>query len=258
MPENVTLAGWRSLLEARGHPLRETESGFTVWPGPDAIVTVAVEPDATFYPQYRQRFFLCEPDPEQVFRVLGCPEPHRTRWLGLVSRQPPGYWQDFLAGPGAWLLVRLARCRRVVAWSERGLPWDGLDCQTHRDWGLELPDRAATMFAATGGPEASRPLLLYTEDVRFADAVAACVLFASVGLRDCILADEGGAEAYLARHHDQVVVSVPDAGSRGRLFGEMQGAGWLFTDVSGYASSMDPDWEEEEDDGDTPEEFELP
>src|SRR5689334_22938874 len=60
MPEHMTLAAWRSLLEARGHPIRQTESGFTVWPGPDAIVTVAVEPDATFYPHNRQRFFLCE------------------------------------------------------------------------------------------------------------------------------------------------------------------------------------------------------
>jgi hypothetical protein len=135
-----------------------------------------VEPDVVLYPEYRQRFFLCEPEPERVFRVC----PHRTRWPKLVSRQPPGYWQD-------------------------------------------LP----------------------VQDSRFADAVAACVLFASVGMHDCYLADADAAEVYLAHHHDKVVVSIPDAAARGGLLRELEDAAWLFTDVSGYGSSLDEEDEED-------------
>jgi hypothetical protein len=249
MTVGLTLDSWRSRLEGRGHrvtePARETVTGFTLWPDPGVIVTVAVEPDPTLRPQYRQQFFVLEPEPEQVFRVLGCPRPHRTRWLELVSLQAPGYWQECLAGPGSWLLSRLSRFRQVVVWADRGLPWDVLDCPTHRGWGMAVPAEAAPLFAATAGVEASQPRLLCVEEGRFADAVAACMLFASVGMRDCYLADEAGAEVYLAHHHDKVVVSVPDAGARSGLLRDLDEAPWLFSDVSGYGAS--PDDEDDQD-----------
>src|ERR1700722_2486694 len=91
MSESPTLHGWRALLERQGHrvvePDLETVTGFSLSPAADTRVTVAVDPDGLLYPQFRQRFFLCEPEPEQVFRVLGCPEPYRTRWLELVLQQ---------------------------------------------------------------------------------------------------------------------------------------------------------------------------
>jgi hypothetical protein len=42
----------------------------------------------------------------------------------------------------------------------------------------------------------------------------------------------------------------PDDGTREHLLRELE-AGWLFTDVSGFASSMDDD-DERENEGDTP------
>jgi hypothetical protein len=166
-----------------------------------------------------------------------------------VSQQPPGYWQDFLADPGSWLLCRLTRFRQVVAWSDRGLPWTGLDCPTHRAWSMEVPPRAAPLFAPSDGPEASRPRLLHVEDGRFADAVAACVLFASVGMRDCHLADESGREVYRAHHHDKIVASIPSPPAREALLRELEEAGWLFRDASGYGSSMDDEEGDEDAEG---------
>jgi hypothetical protein len=245
MSERPTLHSWRDCLEKQGHrvfvPAGETVSGFRVSPDVDTYTTVAVNPDPVLKPPYRERFFLCDPEPEQVFRVLGCPEPHRVRWLELLSRQPPGYWQDFLAGPGSWLLCRLARFPEVVAWADCGLPWEGLDCSLHRDWGMEVPASAAPLFAA--GEDANLLRLFAVGDDRFADAVAACLLFASVELRDCYLADRTGAEVYLAHHHDKVVVSIPEGITREGLLRELGDAPWLFPDVSGYGSP------EEEDEG---------
>jgi hypothetical protein len=245
MPELLTLDTWRAQLQARGHCLREcgrqTGTGFYVWPDPDTIITVAVEPDPVLKPQYRQRFFLCDVEPERVFRVMGCPEQYRNRWTELLWQQPPAYWTDFLAGPGAWLLSRLADLRQVVAWSDQGLAWDGLDCPTHREWGMEVPARAAPFFSPVDGPEACQPRLLAVDDGRFPDAVAACLLFASVGMQDCYLADAGAAEVYLAHHHDQIVVSIPDVSARENLLKQLQDAAWLFADVSGFASSTDDD-----------------
>src|SRR5207248_10943185 len=127
------------------------------------VIWVAVEPDEALLREWRQRFFLCEPDPEQVLRVLGCPEPHRERWLQLVDGQPPGHWRDFLAGPGSWLLSRLARFRGVIAWSDRGLRWDALDCPNHRSWGMAAPPEAARFFAASE-PESQFPRRIPVRD----------------------------------------------------------------------------------------------
>jgi len=202
---------------------------------------VAVEPDVTLKPLYRQRFFLCDPEPEQVFRVTGCLEQYQTRWTELLSQQPPSYWKDFLAGPGSWLLSRLTRFRQIVAWSGHGLPWDLLDCPTHRQGGMEVPALAAPFFTATDGPEACQPRVLPVDDEGFADAVAACMLFASVGDRDCYLADADGNEVYLAHHHEKVEFLIRDATVRENLVRELEEASWLLADASGYASGDEDD-----------------
>jgi hypothetical protein len=254
MSEALTLAAWRARLERAGQPVkdpeRETLTGFRLWPGPEVVITVGVEPDGTLYPQYRQRFFVCELEPEWIFRVIGCPEPLRLRWLELVSRQPAGYWQDFLVGPGAWLLSRLSRFDEVVAWADYGLAWDALDCPTHRGWRMEVPAEAAPFFPPTQGPGACNPCVIPVDGSHFPDAVAACLLFASVGLHDCYLADATGAQVYLAHHHDEIFVSIPEAGEREALLTELRAASWVFNDVSGYASTMD-----DEDDAGTSEDW---
>src|SRR5207253_1058875 len=135
-------------------PSWKTVTGFTLFPGPDTIVTLALWPDVLISPRYRQRYFVCEAGPEEVLGVLACPEPHRSRWMELVSLQPPGYWRDFMGGPGSWLLSRLVRIEQVVAWSDRGLAWDDLDCRTHRGWGMVVPAEGAPFFAPSAGPEA--------------------------------------------------------------------------------------------------------
>ncbi|HYT87966.1 MAG TPA: hypothetical protein VEL76_04545 [Gemmataceae bacterium] len=235
MLEEVSLAAWRSRLERQGHrvtePNEETVTGFTLWPDADTVITVAVEPDGIISQVYPQRFFLCEAEPERIFHIAPCPDPHSSRWLELVARQPPGYWHDFLAGPGSWLLSRLARFEQVVAWADHGLPWSTLDQPIHRNWGMDVPTKAAPFFAPNSGTDADRPRLLSRADERFADVVAACLLFASVGLRDCYLADTAGKEVYLAHHHDLVVVSIPDAEARADLLGNLTDASWLFGEL---------------------------
>jgi hypothetical protein len=243
MQQGLTLDTWHGRLQARGHrvsePNAEPETGFSLWSDADTIVTVAVEPDGALKPPYRQRFFRCEPEPEQIFRVMGGPGLYCSRWLKQVARQPASYWQDFMAGPGSWLLCRLARFETTVVWANQGMPWDGLDCPIHRSWGMDLPTRATDFFAATAGPDALQPRLLPVRDDRFADVVAACLLFASVGLRDCYLADADASEVYQAHHHDKIVISIPPEATREKLVRQLEEVAWLFTDVSGYASSMD-------------------
>jgi hypothetical protein len=76
------------------------------------------------------------------------------------------------------------------------------------------------------------------------------VLVASVGMHDCYLADSAGAEVYLAHHHDQVIVSIPDGEARDALLRDLVGAPWVFPDVSGFGSSIDEDDDAKHDMGD--------
>jgi hypothetical protein len=109
---------------------------------------------------------------------------------------------------------------------------------------MDVPAEAAPFFGTTTGPESHLPRLIPAGDRKFADAVAACLLFASVGMRDCYLADGAGAEVYLAHHHDEIFVCIPNAGAREALLRELAEAPWLFADVSGYGSSIDADDED--------------
>lgn len=124
---------------------------------------------------------------------------------------------------GHWLVVGLLPPHRRLV-----VPRTALDCSTRRSWGMVVPLAAAPFFAQ----EAFRPHLLPVDGDHFADAVAACVLFA----RDCYLADVEAAEVYLAHHHDQVEVFIPDPASRERLFRELQETGVPF-DVSLWSPS---------------------
>src|SRR5262245_8314095 len=137
-----TLQAWRATLEGRGQLAGGT------WPQPAGQITVAAEDDRTCYDS-RAWHFLCTAPPMHALRALGCPKDHADRWLGLVAEQPPSYWRDFLAGPGSWLLSRLARLGTVVAWAEHGLFWDTLDDPTHHGWGMVVPQGAAVFFAGS-------------------------------------------------------------------------------------------------------------
>jgi hypothetical protein len=158
---------------------------------------------------------------------MNCPPTHGNRWLWLVSWLPPGYWRNFLGGPGSWLLSRLVRYPGIVAWSYRGLAWETL--ARAADWGEALPSEAAPFFATHSGPEALRLRAIPTRDERFADALAACLLFASEAFCDCYLTDKTGAEVYLAHHHDEIIVSVPNADAREELLNELRSAPEVFT-----------------------------
>jgi hypothetical protein len=238
MSDSLTFHSWRECLERQGHVVKESEdktvTGFHLLPSADTIITVAIELDGTLYRRYRSRYFLCQADAERVLRLFPCLEAQRDRWLELVSCQPPGYWRDFLAGPGSWLLGRLTRFREVVAWANHGLSWAKIDTPTHRRWGMEVPAGAAPVFAAYEASGGHGPLRLAVNDERFPDALAACILHASVGMWDWYLADATGREVYLAHHHDQVVASVPSQAARHELLEELSNAPWLFTDESGY------------------------
>jgi hypothetical protein len=223
MSEELTITDWRTRLERKGHRILDTSLewpadsilnvdpaslprriGWELLPGPETIVTVANEDDGD------PSTFECKPDARLCFRLFECPEGYRSHWLELVDQQPPGgYWQDFLAGPGAWLLCRLARFNKIVVWADTDL-WDG----GYQEWGIHVlnPTRP---FSTTSN--SSQPYVVGTDEERFVDVVAAWLSNASNGAKECYMANLEATEAYLAHHHDKIVASIPDAETRRAL-----------------------------------------
>jgi hypothetical protein len=232
MSEVLTIDTWQSRLKLQGHSVIDPEHkppvGFTLdWQSIECVV-VGIDEDEgdASYPDER-RWLLVKPNVDEILRVLPCSEFQGTRWRGLVSRQPSGYWQDFMAGPGSCLLSRLARFDEVVVRPDQRSPWhtalawDQLNHITHRLWGMEAPPEAAAFFSETTRPCAYNPRIMCTADALFPDLLAACLLFASVALVDCVLADIAGKEVYLANHHDEIVVSIPEVEARANFLRQL-------------------------------------
>jgi hypothetical protein len=154
--------------------------------------------------------------------------------------QPLGYWRDFMAGPGSWTLSRLVHFRHVVACGESGMAWEWLNNPLYSSLRLVVPEDAASLLS--GPPDSLRTLS--TDNSRFADAVATCLMLASIALAECYLADQEGSEVYLLHHHDMVVASVPVFQTREEMVRELNEATDVFTDASGSGYPID----DEEDD----------
>jgi hypothetical protein len=212
----------RQRLVSEGHQVQcdaTVPAGFTVFPTPDMLITVASYPDFPFGEEF---WVVPDPDPDLLFRQLSCPESHRSRWLRLVSRQPPSFWRDFLGGPGTWVLGRLARLSEIVFWADQELDWRKIDNPLHRSWGMQVPSAAAGFFAPAWNNSHQGPQVISVEEDSFPDVLAACFLFANVSTPNSYLADARATEVYVLNNDERVFGSVPDDRLRGDLLQELR------------------------------------
>ena len=239
----LTLDDWRRSVRLRGHPDTAPQAGkswgFGAWPDYDTTVELFGEEDGASCWYFRGRRFYCPSWAERSPLAADIRDPRFSRWNAIIVAQPEGCWRDFLAGPGTWVLSRLLRIRAAVFWSNWELSWDRLDCYTHRGWGMVAPDAAAPLFGPCPDGDALAPIELPTDNPRFADAVAACFLFASVGMRDCFLADASASEVYLATHEDYLIISLANVKSRRALLRDLWSAATVYVDDTGEAGRPD-------------------
>ena len=242
MANAIGIDSWKTLLKAQGHALRvDSPTAIALDLDPEKIITVALEAHVMMYPEWRQRYFIC-PDPEQVLPSLSCAEPHRLRWNELISQQTMSYWRDFLAGPGSWLLTRLAQFEQVVFWSDRAWTWPGVYDASHRPSGMQVPEKGSAFFSdlsQTRQPFGPCQRTVHRQD--FADILAACFLLVNYGGRDCYIADSRARDVYLVNKDEMVIISIPETARRQQLLQELQQAGSPFKNVSGFLGSVDDD-----------------
>jgi hypothetical protein len=210
------------LLRAGGHSfwIRDPdESPIDVSPPVEDYLTVALEPDGTLKPEYRDLYFACVTDDAGDPRIATDP-----------AFGPPADTGDtsFARGPARWLARRLGRFPRVWLWPKGGFdrPAEpGPELRTFHTNHVSSPDAAAI------GLDLTNP----------ADAAVFWKAVSLVGsdTYDIYVTDEAGREVYLMHHHDKIVVSIPDPDAFEDLLTELDGLTDAFEDWSGYRCKGD-------------------
>jgi hypothetical protein len=248
--EVLRLSELSQRLQREGHdiePQSEISDSVRVWPRPERIITVALEPDGTLYKRSRRRYFLCALDAELLLHRAGCSGRITGRWLDALGRFVPnaGIYQDFVAGPGSWTLDQLSHGDAIWVWPDAqpyGWGWGQGDLeQVQQFWKspITLPSILA-VFKDERGPKAS---LVHTQAEEFVDLLTACCLLTSWSCQNCFMADSKLREVYYVHHHDKVVASIPHTGLRRQTLQGLRFNPDLYTDVSGYRSTMDDEEE---------------
>jgi hypothetical protein len=204
---------------------------------PDTIVTVAVDPDATLKPEYRERYFACFRDEEDNLVAEHVPSLALVGPLAQAAKENPSL-SEFALGPVRWLLTRLAIFPTILLWpdSQYRSDNDGFIPATIRDELRRLSLRAETFTSSQQGLGAVSLDLNCLEDAAIFWEAARLVGY---GSDNVYVAAETGSEVYLMHHHDKVVVSIPDQHTRWLVLEELAELSDVFDDWSGYYSKSD-------------------
>jgi hypothetical protein len=244
MERFLTKAQLHVVLRGRGHTFwseEPAEAPLDVWPPPETIITIGLDPDGTLKPAYRQRYFACvrNADEEPLFlhaSGFALEEPFAT---AAVNEPGNNY---FAMGPVHWLLARVRRFERVLLWPKGGLRGDdGLGFLTVI--GGERTDNAphVARWLARHAAEPARvgAVLLGLSDLDDCQALWEAANLVGVWSYDFFLSDAAAREVYLLHHHDKVVISIPDARARRELLEDLARQDKLLEDCSGYESEAD-------------------
>jgi hypothetical protein len=236
------------LLRDRGHTLgsdKPAEASVDVWPRPETIITVGLDPDGTLKPAYRERYFACvrNADDEPLLR-RAAGFALKGPFAAAAAREPGNNY--FAMGPARWLLARIRRVERVMLWPRGGFRGhDGLGFLLTVAGGDRIdqaPHLARWFGRRTSEPAGVGAALLSLSDLDDCQVLWEAANLVGVGSYDFFLSDAAAHEVYLLHHHDKVVISIPDARARRELLEELAGQDELLEDCSGYESEADAEF----------------
>jgi hypothetical protein len=230
--------------------MSDDETATNIWSPPEEIVTVAVDPDPTLRPIFRDRYFACVMDEEDNPVVQYEPEFAFPGPFAAAAEQEATL-SRFMTGPIRWLFVRLQRFPRVLLWPYGGFGRSGLGLLgTTEDGesGAWLPCLRQWLREATPKPLFVGAVVLDLGEPQGGRVLCEVANFVGENFYDFYVSDLDGSEVYLLHHHEKVVVSIPDQHTRWLLLEDLAAWSNLFEDWSGYASPMDEEEQDEIDD----------
>jgi hypothetical protein len=228
-----------AVLRTGGHSLwtpGPEEPPVDVSPPAKDYLTIALEPDGTLKPAYRDLYFVCMKDPTEGPKIASDPAFAVT---GDVQNS------DFALGPARWLFRRLNRFARIWLWPVggfRGAGGLGFLLGSSVSGRIDSAPVLGRWFMDQKPDPGTAAIGLNLKEPMDAAAFWEAVRLVGADGYDIYVADEAGREVYLMHHHDKVVVSIPDPDVFDDVLAELDGLSDVFKDWSGYRC----EWDEED------------
>ncbi len=242
MDRFLTTTQLHTLLRDQGHTLRSEDTTapcVDVQAPPEMIITVALDPDPTLKPIYRDRYFAClwNADEEPLLRYA--PAFALRGPFATVAEREPGN-NEFVMGPVRWLLARLGRFQRVLLWPKDGFCKDGgpgvLLTVAGGGRTEQVPHLARWFALHAPQPEGVGAALLNLTDLGDCQVLWEAANLVGESDYDIFVSDVAAREVYLMHHHDKVVISIPEGEARRELLEQLARQDGLLEDCSGYSS----------------------
>lgn len=231
-----------SRLSSSGHslvPLDHTdrEPCTDVWPPSDIIISVALQTDSTLGHEFRQRFFICATDNNDVALVEHLPRYHLSgHYIDLFKHfNNPS---RFVQGPFRWLLAHLVHFHQLLLWpkTKYRIQRDGWFFQT---WEKDVVEHLLKLIDAELSTLPSKldalgAIVLECSIVDHCFTLLEVANYVGVSHNDFWISDMDAKEVYLLHHHDKIVASLPDCSTRHSLLEACRSPSSGLIDVSGY------------------------
>jgi hypothetical protein len=220
-------------LRDQGHKFwsaKPEAAPINVSPPPEEYVTVALEPDSTLKPEYRDCYFACVLSDDDVPVICDDPEFALPEPFATVAEQNP-INNYFMMGPFRWLLRRIAPFSRILLW-----PRDGFHGDTTQRAG---PHFASWIARHAADPSVVGAVVLNLSELSDCQVLWEVAEAVGVDCDDYFVSDLLGREVYCLHHHDKIVISIPDNGTRREVLDDLESLSGVLDDWSGFESKFD-------------------
>ncbi len=240
MEVTIPIGEVEALLVSRDHTLDvdNSDSGCLALSPPEEIyLTVALRPDAVLFRRWRQRYFLCKPDPASILTRSSIAEPFRQRWQLMLGEIRPPVNFDGLKALATLTFTRLFGCDRIFMWLKKPNRY-------YPDYRSEMYSQIEQYIGSTVGSGRwrrhldtnpwSHALVLDPRDEEFPYLIAAYFLYSSNFFSEVYFSRDDVTEVYEMHHHDKLIVSIPDPFQRTEFLSFLTTNSAIFEDRSNY------------------------
>jgi hypothetical protein len=126
MPETVPIEFVKELLIGQGHTLWNSDDDphcVVLSPPREIYSTLGLFTDSTLKAAYRDRYFVCNPDPKVMLEFANFPDESSSRWSGMLAGMNKSS-SEIVGVLATWTASRIHQSERIFAWTDKPIGID--------------------------------------------------------------------------------------------------------------------------------------